>query len=65
MGKYVRCRKCRSYNIIVVQDNRNDFCSGLLGWDLTKSFFGAMMFANSRKSVFQCLDCGKVFKEVW
>lgn len=65
MARYIRCPKCWSTQLYVLQDNRNDFYAGLGGWLLTRSLFGAYMFANSQKSVFQCADCGRVFKKVW
>lgn len=65
MSKYIKCPRCRSINISVVQDNRNDFDAGVGGYLLTGSILGASIFANNQKSVFQCLNCGKVFKKVW
>lgn len=65
MEKYIKCKKCRSTNIAVIQDNRNDFGAGVTGYLCTKSIIGASIFANNQRSVFQCCDCGKVFKEIW
>ena len=65
MARYVKCPKCRSTNIAVIEDNRNDFGAGVTGYLLTGSIFGASMFSKSEKSVFECCDCGKVFKDRW
>lgn len=65
MSKYIKCPKCRSINIDVIQDNRNDFNAGVGGWLLTGTLFGAISSAKNQKSVFQCMNCGKVFKKVW
>lgn len=65
MSKYIKCPKCRNINIAVLQDNRNNFYAGVTGWLFTKSIIGASIFANNQKSVFQCMNCGKIFKKVW
>lgn len=65
MARYIKCPKCKSINIDVIEDNRNDFNAGVAGYVWTGSILGASIFANNQKSVFQCLDCGKIFKKVW
>lgn len=65
MSKYIKCPRCRSTELNVVEDNRNDAVKGLLGYKLTGTLYGAMAFANMEKSVFECVNCGHVFKEVW
>ena len=65
MGRYIRCPRCPSKNLFIIEDNRNDFNAGVTGFLLTKSILGASIFANNVKSVFQCADCGKVYKKVW
>ena len=49
----------------MVEDNRNDVGRGVLGYKLTGTLYGAMAFANSGKSVFECANCGHVFAQVW
>ena len=63
MGKYIRCPKCKCEDLIVLENNRNDVGYGLLGYALTGSLFAGAVASNMRKSVYQCSNCGKVFKK--
>lgn len=65
MSKYIKCPRCRCTDLIVIEDNRNDIGRGILGHALTGTLYGAVSFANSGKSVFQCECCGHIFKKVW
>lgn len=63
MGKYIRCPKCRCTDLVVLENNRDDLGRGVFGYALTGSLLGGIAFANSKKSVYQCGNCGKVFKK--
>lgn len=65
MARYIKCPRCRSKDIYVIEDNSFNADAALGGWLFTKSIFGASMFGRSLKSVFGCTACGKVFKKNW
>ncbi|MBQ9120515.1 MAG: hypothetical protein IJY09_10780 [Lachnospiraceae bacterium] len=65
MARYIKCPRCRSKNLYIIEDNRFNADAALGGWLFTKSIFGASMYGRSVKSVFECADCGKVFKKHW
>lgn len=63
MGKYIKCPQCRCTDLYVLKDNSFSTSRGLLGYAITGSMFGATMFSNTKKSKYQCSNCGKVFKK--
>ena len=62
MAKYIKCPKCRCTDLIVLENNRDDLGRGVIGYALTGSLLGGMAFSNMKKRVYQCVNCGKVFK---
>lgn len=62
MSKYIKCPRCRCTDLIVLEDNRDNIGRGAFGYALTGSLLGGIAFANMKKSVYQCGNCGKVFK---
>lgn len=65
MSKYIKCPKCRSKNVIPLEDNSLSFDRGILGAMLTGSMLGGAAFSRTKKSQFLCLGCGKQFKQRW